>query len=72
MAKRASKYHYLYVLQGNYGYGHGYEDLTAEVDSPEGKKMIKENLRLYRANDPRGVYRVIRRRERKPEHTHSR
>jgi hypothetical protein len=27
---KQNKYLYLYVLQGNYGYGHGWEDLENE------------------------------------------
>ena len=53
-----NKYSYLYVLQGNYGYGHDYEDLTAA----ESYKEIRQNLKEYRENEV-GNYRVIKRRE---------
>lgn len=60
------KYNYLYVLQGNYGYG--WEDLTAE-DKHSGKneygtpwQRIKANKKDYQENE-RGCYRIIERRE---------
>lgn len=68
MAKRATKYDYLYVLQGNYGYGHGYEDLTATPKTFQGLREIKAHLREYRINEG-GNYRIIQRRERKPGHS---
>lgn len=52
------KYTYLFVLQGNYGYGHGYEDLTAS----ESWKEIRQSLKEYRENEG-GCYRIIKRRE---------
>lgn len=55
---RSNKYTYLFVLQGDYGYGHGWEDLTAE----ESRKEIKARLREYRENEG-GTYRIIQRRE---------
>lgn len=45
-----------YVLQGNYGYGHGWEDLCAE----ETRKEVRERLREYRENEC-GNYRIVRR-----------
>lgn len=58
--KRVPKTKIIYVVQGNYGYGQGWEDLTAE----ETWKDIKQRLREYRDNE-RGVpFRAIRRRER--------
>lgn len=54
----ANKYVYLHVLQGNYGYGHGWEDLTAE----ESRREILKRLREYRSNEG-GNYRIIKRRE---------
>lgn len=58
------KYDYLIVLQGNYGYGHGFEDLCAAEDTRDGKgrKEIRDNLKDYRTNEG-GNYRIIRRRE---------
>ncbi len=59
-AKRVPKTKLIYVVQGNYGYGHGWEDVTAA----ETWKEAKANLREYRENE-RGVpFRSIRRRER--------
>jgi hypothetical protein len=55
---KKNKYAYLWVLQGNYGYGHGWEDLTAEESYREILKRKKE----YRENEG-GSYRVIHRRE---------
>ena len=48
-----------YVLQGNYGYGHGWEDLTAENTLTE----IRQRLKEYRENEG-GTYRTIKRRVR--------
>jgi hypothetical protein len=45
-----------YVLQGNYGYGHGWEDLTAE----ETRKECRERLREYQENEG-GSYRIVKR-----------
>jgi len=50
-----NKYQYLFVLQGNYGFG--YEDLTAS----ENRKEIRQNLKEYRDNEG-GDYRIIQRR----------
>ena len=59
-SKRAAKTKIIHVVQGNYGYGHGWEDLTAE----ETRKAALVQLRAYRENE-RGVpLRLIRRRER--------
>ena len=58
--KQVSKTKVIYVVQGNYGYGHGWEDLTAE----DNRKEALAQLRTYRENE-RGVpHRLIRRRER--------
>ena len=60
---RRNKYTYLYVLQGDYGYGHGWEDLAAEdkADSGAGRR-IRQTRREYRENEG-GLYRIIERRE---------
>jgi len=59
----AGKYEYLYVLQGNYGYG--WDDLSAEDKAvPGAYKRIQQTLKEYRQNE-RGHYRVIERREAK-------
>lgn len=51
----------LWIVQGNYGYGHGYEDLTAETSFREGRQRLKE----YRENEPGTSIRLIKRRVRK-------
>ncbi len=56
--KNANKYQFLHVLQSNYGYGHGWEDLCAS----ESYREIHQNLREYRENEG-GIYRIIGRRE---------
>lgn len=55
---KPTKYVYLWVLQGNYGYGHGWEDLTAE----ESWREIRDRRREYVENEG-GSYRIIKRRE---------
>jgi len=59
MSKRANKYLYLRVVQGNYGYGHGWEDVAASEDFRE----ARADLKAYRVNDPGNPYRMIKRRE---------
>ena len=54
----ANKYNYLWVLQGNYGYGHGFEDLCAG----ESFREVRDALKAYRENEG-GNYRIIQRRE---------
>ena len=58
---RVNKYEYLHVLQGNYGYGHGWEDLCASGS----RREVRDNLKEYRENEG-GHYRIIKRRERTP------
>jgi len=55
---KANKFNYIYVLQGNYGYGHGFEDLSASDTFSE----IRQTRKEYRENEG-GNYRIIRRRE---------
>ena len=56
-----NKYTYLYVLQGNYGFG--WEDLTCENKSIFGAwGRIKQTKREYIENEG-GHYRIISRRE---------
>jgi len=57
-----TKYLYLWVLQGDYGYGHGWEDLTASERYVE----VRDDLRTYRKEEAPYIsvsYRVIERRE---------
>jgi hypothetical protein len=56
-AKKPTKYEYIFVLQGNYGYGDGWEDLIAEDTLRE----IKQRKKEYRENEG-GSYRIINRR----------
>lgn len=49
----------IYVIQANYGYGDGWEDVNTEEDRANGRRSLKE----YRTNAP-GQYRLIKRRER--------
>ena len=53
---RTTKYEYITVLQGNYGYGHGWEDLCAGT-----RKEVRADLKAYRENEG-GNYRIINRR----------
>jgi hypothetical protein len=59
-SRRAPKTKLVYVVQGNYGYGHGWEDLTAEESGNEAKARLRE----YRENEHGVPFRLIRRRER--------
>lgn len=56
--KRARKTKDIHVVQGNYGGGHGWEDVTAE----ETRKEALARLREYRENES-APFRLIRRRE---------
>ena len=47
-------------VEGNYGYGDGWEVVTAEDDRKEARQRLKE----YRENEPGVPFRVIKRRER--------
>ena len=57
-ATRARKTRDEFIVQGNYGYGDGWEDLTAEDTRAEGRKQ----LRCYRENEPQYSHRLIVRR----------
>ena len=58
-SKRVPKTKLIHVVQGNYGYGHGWEDLTAA----ETRKEALTDLRAYRDNERGTPFRLIRRRE---------
>jgi hypothetical protein len=58
-SKRASKTKVVHVVQGNYGYGHGWEDLTSEDDRKEARARLSE----YRQNETGVPFRLIRRRQ---------
>jgi hypothetical protein len=48
----------VYEVQGNYGYGHGWEYLCGEKSRREANQRLKE----YRENENVGSHRVVRRR----------
>jgi hypothetical protein len=54
---KANKFTYLFVIQGNYGYG--WDDLTQSEDYRE----ARADLRSYRENETRTPHRLIKRRE---------
>ena len=56
MAKKQNKYSYVFVIQGNYGYG--WDDLTEE----ETYKEAREQLKCYNENEPNVFHRKIQRR----------
>ena len=54
---RINKYYYVFILQANYGYGHGWEDIG------EGTfREMREERKVYRENAPEYAYRIIHRR----------
>lgn len=56
---RVAKTKLVHIVQGNYGYGHGWEDVTAEDTRKEAMARIRE----YRENEHGIPFRLIRRRE---------
>lgn len=54
-----NKYLYLYVLQANYGYDHGWEDVTESEDW----RVARRDLREYQENMGQYPHRIIKRRE---------
>ena len=57
--KRKNKYLYLWVIQGDYGYG--WDDLS-QYDFKNGKEMLYD-FTAYRQNEPEYNHRFIQRRE---------
>lgn len=51
----------IYVIQGNYGYGHGWEDVTADDTRKDGLA----SLACYRQNEAGVPFRMVRRYEKK-------
>ena len=49
-----------YDIEGNYGYGHGYEVVTCEETWAEARERLAE----YRENEPGVPFRIVRRRVR--------
>ena len=56
---RKNKYNYIYVVQGLYPGGNGWEDVSASDTWKEARQTAKE----YRENEPEYLYRIIHRRE---------
>ena len=56
--KRKNKYEYLFVIQGNYGYG--WDDFISTENYREAKARLKD----YRDNEKKYSHRMIQRRER--------
>lgn len=52
-----------FVIQANYGYGHGWED----VDINDNRTLARENLAIYRLNEKGVPFRLIRRRAKKED-----
>lgn len=59
-----NKYLYEHVVQGNYGYGYGWEDVCTEEDPVEAQARYRE----YREAEPQYPHRVIERRVPNPEY----
>jgi hypothetical protein len=47
-----------YQVQGNYGYGHGYEEVTSEQTRKEARLRLKE----YRENELGVPFRIVHKR----------
>jgi hypothetical protein len=62
---KTNKYLYLYVVQGNYSSGYGWEDLTES----ESRKEARQDLKDYRQNEVQYPHRMIKRRELNPVYT---
>lgn len=50
---------WLWILQADYGYGHGWEDETAE----ESRDEIDKRWREYIKNAPQYKYRIVKKRD---------
>lgn len=61
-----AKFLYMHVLQGYYGYGHGWEDLCMS----ENKSDMRRDRLEYIASGCGGSFRIIERRVQNSEHTH--
>lgn len=62
--KKVNKYLYLWVVQGHYAAGYGWEDLTQS----ESYKEARADLKDYRINETNYPHRMIHRREPNPEY----
>lgn len=54
-----SKQKYYYAVEGDYGYGHGYEEVTAEDSFLE----ARDRLREYRENEPGVPFRMKKKKD---------
>lgn len=61
--KRINKWVTEYIVQGNYGYGHGWEDLCSEETYRDGRAQLE----CYNENEP-APHRLIARRVLNPEY----
>ena len=61
-----NKFFYMKVVQGNYGYGYGWEDLCMSASLKEAYHDLNE----YLNSGYTGGFRIINRRVANPEHTH--
>jgi hypothetical protein len=59
--KQQNKYQYVHVLQGDYGYGHGWEDLSNGTH-----RECRADRREYETSGHPARYRIIQRRELNP------
>jgi len=50
----------VFEVRGNYGYGHGFETVTAETNFAEARARLRE----YRENEPGVEFKIVRVRER--------
>ena len=57
--KKQNKYEYLFVVQGNHGYG--WEDLISSEDYREARARLKD----YRDNEKKYSHRMIQSREKR-------
>lgn len=57
---RVRKTRDVYDVRGDYGYGHGFETVTAETELREAKARLRE----YRENEPGVPFKLVTRRER--------
>lgn len=60
MNANQKQYAFEWHVEGNYGFGHGWESVSAESSYTEARNRLLE----YRENDPGSAYRIKRRRVR--------
>jgi len=59
---KGNKYRYLAVIQGNYGYGHGWED-ESQYSGPARTREARRDIKEYRLACQDASYRIVERRE---------